>query len=292
LSTLTKILIVLLTVTSILLCGLVATYVANAENFRQKYDQAYQELRGAERNAESAKSQQLREREEADREKAKLNEEIAALKIDMGKLQTQLTEAEREKQKLLQRVDNFAAIVEGFTKTNDQQGLLLKNTIARLETVEADLIKERSQHKETNQLLLDKMASLSTLDERNKQLVQEKTELQTKLDQLLLQYGKVVVPAKPVTPITTKARPAPPLTRDVGLKGQVTSVDLKNQMAAISIGQAHGVKEGMKFHVIRGDQFVCDILILDVQPERAVGILELLKPEQPPRINDEVSTNL
>ena len=37
-STLTKILIVLLTLSSIFLCGIVVTYVANADNYRQKYD--------------------------------------------------------------------------------------------------------------------------------------------------------------------------------------------------------------------------------------------------------------
>ena len=37
-STLTKVLIILQTVFSILLCGIVATYVANASDYKQKYD--------------------------------------------------------------------------------------------------------------------------------------------------------------------------------------------------------------------------------------------------------------
>jgi hypothetical protein len=48
----------------------------------------------------------------------------------------------------------------------------------------------------------------------------------------------------------------------------------------------------MKFHVVRGDKFICDILILDVEPEKAVGILDLLQPELPPQAGDQVSTNL
>lgn len=291
-STLTKILIVLLTVSSIFLCGLVATYVANAENFRQKYDQAYTELRAAQEKERSA-NKQLREKiEQTDQEKAKLNEEVASHKIKVGELEAELDKVKRTRDELLARVDSFAAIIEGFTKTNDQQGQLLKNTIARLEIVEADLIKERSQHKETTRVLLEKMAVITTLEEKNKRLLEESTELQTKLDQFLRQYGKAIAPAKPVTPITAKARPAPPVTKEIGLKGRVTDVDLKNKMAEISIGTAHGVKEEMKFHVIRGDKFICDILILDVEPEKAVGILDLLKPDMPPQVGDEVSTNL
>lgn len=291
-STLTKILIVLLTVCSIFLCGLVATYVANAENFRQKYDQAYTDLRAAQEKERSA-DKQLREKiEETDRDKAKLNEQIASLKIQIGQTQAELDQVTRNRNELLERVNSFAAEVQAFNKTNQDQGTLLDRTITNWKAAEQDLIKERSQHKETSRVLLEKMAIIATMQEQGKRLVEEKTELQTKLDQFLRQYGQVFAPAKPVTPITAKARPAPPVTRDIGLKGRVRTVDLQNKMAEISIGRAHGVKEAMKFHVVRGDKFICDILILDVEPEKAVGILDLLQPDLPPQAGDQVSTNL
>jgi hypothetical protein len=64
-------------------------------------------------------------------------------------------------------------------------------------------------------------------------------------------------------------------------------------MAEISLGSAHGVKESMKFHVTRGDQFICDVLILDVDTEKAVGILELVQPATGgPKVGDNVSTSL
>ena len=75
--------------------------------------------------------------------------------------------------------------------------------------------------------------------------------------------------------------------------GSVTDVDLKNSMAEISIGAANGVQAGMKFHVIRGNEFICDILIFDVEAEKAVGVLELLEATQrQPRAGDNISTNL
>ena len=57
-----------------------------------------------------------------------------------------------------------------------------------------------------------------------------------------------------------------------------------------AIGSADGVKDGMKFHVTRGDNFICDILIIDVDTDKAVGVLELV--QQPPKIGDTASTNL
>jgi hypothetical protein len=46
----------------------------------------------------------------------------------------------------------------------------------------------------------------------------------------------------------------------------------------------------MKFHVTRGDAFICDILIVDVDVEKAVGVLELV--QQQPKVGDNASTNL
>jgi hypothetical protein len=46
----------------------------------------------------------------------------------------------------------------------------------------------------------------------------------------------------------------------------------------------------MKFHVTRGDKFICDILIIDTDAEEAVGAMELVQEQ--PRAGDTVSTNL
>jgi hypothetical protein len=80
---------------------------------------------------------------------------------------------------------------------------------------------------------------------------------------------------------------------DISLEGLIITVDLENSLAEISIGAANGVKQNMKFHVTRGDEFICDILILDVEPEKAVGTLELMNVTQKqPKAGDNVSTNL
>jgi hypothetical protein len=85
-----------------------------------------------------------------------------------------------------------------------------------------------------------------------------------------------------------------PPTKDIDLNGSITEVDLKTLLAEVSIGAANGVKEGMRFHLTRGDKFICDIVILDVWPEKAVGWLELVQdqPQDQPQVNDRVSTNL
>jgi myosin heavy subunit len=290
LSTLTKVLIILLTVFSIFLCGIVVTYVANAENYKQKYFNTSDEL-GASKEVERSAKQQLKEKiEQTDQQTKQLNEEINSLQMRIEQLQANLDASEREKAQLVQKVSDIAGVLETANQTATQQTQLFENAQKELDGTRALQIKQRNELQETTAELAEKMAIINTLEDRNKRLIEEKTELQTKLEQLLRQYGKVVTPVEPMAARRPEIRPARPLTREIGLKGLVTAVDLENSLAEISIGSADGVKEEMKFHVTRGDQFICDILILDVDTAKAVGILELV--QQPPKVGDKVSTNL
>ncbi len=280
----------MLTISSIFLCGIVVTYVANADNYRQLYNSQRSTKDSLQESVNDlTKRLNAKDAEKNDLED-KLSDQITALKIELDELKGQLQGSEREKAALLQRVDRFAADVETFTKTNADNRALLEDTIKTWKSVEADLIKEQSQHKETARLLLEKLAIIQTLETEKKQLLEEKFVLQGSLDKLLQPTGKI--PTVPVTVTSEKdiARPAPVTTRDIGLKGLVTAVDLKNKMVGISIGIADGVREGMKFHVTRGDRFICDILIIDTDAEEAIGVMELVQEQ--PKAGDTVSTNL
>jgi HEAT repeat protein len=74
------------------------------------------------------------------------------------------------------------------------------------------------------------------------------------------------------------------------LKGMINRVDLRNSMVTITIGSADGVKEGMKFHVTRGNSFVCDLRIVYVDTDESMGMMELVQMQ--PDVGDSVSTSL
>jgi len=293
LSTLTKVLIVLLTIASIFLCGIVVTYVANADNYKQKYDSLYSGFQAAKKNEDNAKTQLNNTIEEKDRNSEKLGEQIAALGEQINKLKSDLATAERNRDDANRKVNNWAAIVMDFSKTIENNEKLAKDALNQRDLKEAELIKQGKELKDTTAALLENMAIVTQLQDESKRLLEEKTELQEKLDQYLRQYGKAIAEPMPVTAVKEAARLTPP-TKDIDLNGSITEVDLKNLLAEVSIGAANGVKEGMRFHLTRGDKFICDIVILDVWPEKAVGWLELLQdqPQDQPQVNDRVSTNL
>ena len=289
-STLTKILIVLLTLSSIFLCGIVVTYVANADNYRQKYDYLRADKDSLSKKVEDLTKQVNEGLEQKKQLENKLNSEIATLKTKQGELQTNLDNAEREKAALLQKVNSWTSITKDFYETTDKQGQLLKNTLDELNKVQTEQVSQRKELDETTKALEEKMAIIETLQAENKRIQEEKTELQNRLDKFLQPIGKTAAAAVPVTPREEAARPATTEARDIALQGLVTAVDLKNSMATISIGTADGVKEGMRFHVTRGNEFLCDILIIDADTKEAVGVLELV--QQQPNVGDTVSTNL
>ncbi len=291
-STLTKILIVLLTISSIFLCGIVVTYVANAENYRKKYLDERRLKDAAEQNKEQAVKDKNKTIEDAAEEERKLKSDISALKTQVGQLDKKLTEAEKQKAAWFNDADKWTAATGSFLDTNEKQRQLLKDTLAELKKIQLDQIQSDKELKETTAALIEKMAIIDDLDKQSKQLLEEKTDLQNRLNQLLQQAGKAVAAPEPVTPTKEKAQVAPP-TVDISLNGLITAVDLGNSLAEISIGAANGVKQNMTFHVTRADKFICDIVILDVEPEKAIGTLELMDvTKEQPKAGDNASTNL
>ena len=266
-------------------------YVANADDYRQKYSDLKADRDSLSKKAGNLTEQVNEKIEQSKRSENRLTGEITSLKSEIKQLQANLSNAEREKAALLQKVNSWASIVEDFSRTNDEQGQLLRNTLEELNRIQAEQIRRGKELDETTVALVEKMAIIDILEAERKRLLEEKTELQSRLDGFLRPAGKVTVTPVPVTPQRDIARPAMPIAQDITLKGLIAVVDLKNSMAEISIGAADGVKEGMKFYVTRGDEFICEILIIDaIDASRAVGVLELV--QQQPRVGDSVSTNL
>ncbi len=291
-STLTKILIVLLTLSSIFLCGIVVTYVGSADDYKQKNTSLINKLNATEENAKKANKALEENKNAMQQQKKEIDDQIATLKTASEDLQSKLGNVEREKSALLAEVEKWTTITRDFYQTTDKQGQLLKNTLDELNKLQTEQVKERKELKETTASLMEKMAIIDTLETDKKRLVEQNTELQKRLDQFLQPGGRVATEGMPVTPKKDTAQPVAPAApvREIALKGKVKSVDLKNSMASISLNAADGVKEGMKFYVTRGSEFICDILISDVSGKEAVGFIELM--QQQPKAGDTVSTNL
>lgn len=301
-STLTKVLIVLLTVFSLFLCGIVVTYVANAENQRKRADGLQQQMQSAKQRQQSAIESEAQQKQELDALKADLGKQLAELTTLRTALEAQIDQLKRENSQLLQKVTDMAAVVETANAAATQQTQLFQNSQKEVEALRADQTNRNKELQEITQALMERTAVLADLETRNRQLIEEKQGLEVQLSQVLQQYGRAPLRPQTVTAPRTIAQPVQRVTSQqpaqtpqaqtqaINLNGRITQIDLKNKVAAISIGSAAGVRQDMKFHVTRGDRFVCDILIFDVDAEKAVGTLDLVQVE--PQPGDLVATNL
>ena len=281
----------LLTISSIFLCGIVVTYVATADDYRDKYNAIRTERDSLKKTTADKIEQYNQKATEKDALENNLNSEIAKLNTDISTLQGKLKQVEALKKIEEKRASDMASVVETTSQTSSETTKLLMDTQADLNKLKSEQIKLVAQFDDTSATLLEKLAVIQTLEKEKKQLLEEKIELQNRMDKLLQPTGRTPAPVVIVTPKPREiARPAPVIADKIGLKGLVTAVDTKNKMASISIGTADGVKEGMKFHVTRADKFICDILIIDTDAEEAVGALELVQDQ--PRPGDTVTTNL
>ena len=117
-STLTKILIVLLTLSSIFLCGIVVTYVSNAHNYKEMYTNLRNAKSAAEENEKQAKKQLNLAIEEAGKQEQLLKKNINDLTIRVGKLQTALTNAQIRATEAEAQVSTWKDATTKFVATN------------------------------------------------------------------------------------------------------------------------------------------------------------------------------
>ena len=65
---------------------------------------------------------------------------------------------------------------------------------------------------------------------------------------------------------------------------------VSESLVHLSIGSADGVRENMLLHVTRGDEFLCDVMVTNVDINQSAGVLQLVK--QRPQVGDTASTQL
>jgi septal ring factor EnvC (AmiA/AmiB activator) len=282
LSTLTKILIVLLSLFSLFLCGTVVTYVGTTKNYKTAYEDLKTELTALQKKNQSYEQQLGEKKRQMDELANRLDTEITKLKAEKTQLEQDLKNAEHAKLALDEKVQSLAAAALKFEQTVGGMEGSLKETRGELDKTRAEGIKLTKNLNEITASLEEKMAQLNSLDAEKKRLLEEKTRLEQRL------AGKTgsAVALGPVTIVPDSATRAVETPVSASLQGMVTAVD--GSLVTLSIGSADGVEKGMIFHIIRNDSFICDVKITEVDTGAAAGTIQLV--QQQPKVGDVAST--
>ncbi|MBN1973622.1 MAG: hypothetical protein JW787_08275 [Sedimentisphaerales bacterium] len=288
-STLTKILIVLLTLSSIFFCGIVVTYVGNAANYKKAYDERRSTISSLTATNEDFTAQINNLKDQMSNNKITHDSAMEKLQKELDDKGVELENYKRDLKDAAARLENNNAILLDNAKTVEMNNQLRKNAENKIAELEALKTNNLNQIKELTDAIFAKDALIDQHSTEIKRLIEENTRLQNILDgNLQLTSQRIIAPA-PVTEPQDFAKITPPMTT-LGLEGVITEVKLQDSLASISIGSADGVREQMKFHVIRNNKFVCDLVILNVNADQASGYLELVS-DTAPRAGDIVKTN-
>ena len=186
------------------------------------------------------------------------------------------------------RIEDNASIVNDNLVTVATNNKMLKD--AQIKVTELEALKTNNNKKinELTAAILDKDTILTQNEAEIKRLTEVNTQLQNQLDQYLLKIGKRAPTPGTITPMPGPVEVAP--AKNLDLAGVISEVKPSDSLASISKGSADGVKQGMIFHVIRNDKFICDIVIFSTDADQASGYFDLVG-EDIPRAGDIVKTN-
>ena len=286
-SGMTKILIVLLSLSSIFLCGTVVIYVVSADNYKAKYKEQEKLYNSVKSENARLVAQYNKQSEEMTRLSNDLKLQIQQLGESENKLQIELRNAERKSSGFEARLASMTGVLTGFKQTIEALRQSLEKTQAQLDQSRQESITDRQYLKQIEANLYERIVQMQALESEKRRILEEKVSLEEQMTEYI-GPGTIDGRSGVVTQVLDPARAAIEIPATVDLKGLVTNVG--ESLVTISIGSADGVKKGMVFHVTRGDVFIRDIIITDVDTNKAAGTLDLGR--EIPRIGDNVSTNL
>lgn len=263
---------------------MMVAFVGSAKNYKSLYTEQRELAQYVQ--ADLAKKDQLFNDQAAKykTQEADLTAKLLAMEAESNQLKADLRKNERLVVQYQAQADSWKGVMTGFEQSVRNLQASLQQTQQQLDTSRSQGINDR---KELNQITADlyaKIVQLQSMEAERRRLLEQKTELEKQLSGA----GVGAVSIQPVTPTAQRdALPASTVSSSV-VRGLVKDMD--ETLVHLSVGSADGVRENMVFHVTRGDQFLCDVIVTHVDINQSVGVLELI--QQRPRVGDTASTQL
>ncbi len=271
-SALTKTFVLLVSVLSIFLCGLVVVFAANTANYKKAYDSQKALALVAQNEAKNAMEALKSGLARRDATHIVLNNNMRALEAQNAKLladrfkevqSRQLAEEQSRvatgtKQAL---VDQVAALYATQTHIQDA-----------LDSAHEKMLHAQAQVVELRRELNGEQNRADQLESISKQYREKIYALEDSIVQLRNQLQQVTLASRDPEILGDQVSQAPDLALGIPIRGQITEV--RDNLASISVGSASGVQKDMRFKVYRDNSYLGDLKIVYVQPDESAGRLE------------------
>lgn len=287
LSIFTKIFVVLDAVLAVLLVALVVPVVMNADTYREKFKGEQSARIAAEKLAESRDADLKANDAVAKQREAELQSRIAELDNQLRERTGQLQDAQQ--QLLAANSANadvrsqLASLTAGLGQATQVNSALQEELKERREA----MLKLQTRSIELSEEVRQKATAAETLGREIRLIKEQMADLESQNRELIVKLEKAGSTVKTVDAAPGAAMPGViDLAREsfdsrVLIRGLVTHVQKLGDdvYVAVNVGTNDQVKEGMRFIVHRGDQFLGDLVITKVDLNSAAGRVVLQKAE-------------
>ena len=267
-STLGKILTVLIALVSIAVAVLMATEVAQRGNWKALYEEQVKQFNTALDQRDSAFQQRDTLRSQTDAERAGLQQQIDTLTDELALRNNTITDLRGQFENQEKRLQELATALTDL-KTNYEALVATRDEYRRDRDdakKEADTLRGMYAELEGKQRVA--LAQVSDLKETLRQAEEQIASLQGKIAWMSEQTG--VAPPEEV-----------PLLPTAKLGGYVTEVDNTTRVAQIDLGSDDGVVKGMKFYVYDEadgkSQYLATLTVDEVSHDSAAGQLSVIR---------------
>jgi len=267
LSTLGKILTVLVVLVSIAVVALVAREFVLINNWKSLYEEQVNLFNRALQQRDLAFQQRDKAQSAWDTDKAFAQQQIETLTNELQLRRNTITalsaEKENQEKRLQELSEQFKGLNVVMTKLTQEKDAYRNDR--DMATKEADDL--RTMYAELEARYRNTVADLGNLKETLRQTSEEKAALESRLAWVTQNYPDVKFPEQV---------PAVPTEK---LKGLVKSVDNEAKVAEINLGADDGVVKGTKFYLYDGDEmkYLATLTVTMVSKDSAAGDLSAIR---------------
>ena len=269
-STVTKVFAVLVSLLSIFLCGVVVAFMGKAQNYKELYNDQKVLADAAQVMAYSAE-QRLEKANLTYGKAAELtSERLKDLRDQYNLMSVDLVQAEQQSVLESSKADSAIKLVSAMRNTIQDMQTAYESLWSDFDSNRSEMLQAQTQVTELTRQLNNEMARTKQLEDTNRRRAEQIAGLEEQVAKLNQQMDKYNLAQKEFESDTSVAQVLPAMT-GVPIMGEITEMDDKN--VAISVGSTSGVREDMKFWIVRGDKFLGNLKIIYVEADAAVGSL-------------------
>ena len=269
-STVTKVFAVLVSLLSIFLCGVVIAFMGKVQDYKELYEDQKVLADAAQVMAYSAE-QRLEKTNLTYGKAAELTgERLKDLRDQYNVMSVDLAQAAQQSVLESSKADSAVKLVSAMRSTIQDMQTAYESLWADFDNNRSQMLQAQTQVTELTRQLNNEMARTNQLEDTNRRRAEQIAGLEERVAKLNQQLDKYNLAQKEFDSDTTVAQILPEMT-GVPIMGEITALDDSN--IAISVGTTSGVRENMRFWIVRGDKFLGNLDIIYVEADEAVGRL-------------------